>query len=88
MHKLKPLLLLINNNEKIINHWYNFNKDNIISWVMINLDEDMKPELNIYFIAENDLAHDITRQVNNLLTSDNIRNIIIDYIILHFYCRH
>ena len=74
-NKLKPLLLLINNNEKIIDHWYNCNKDNIISWVMINLDENMKTELNIYFIAESDLVHDITRQVNNLLTSGNIGNI-------------
>ena len=42
---------------------------------MINLDEDMKTDLNIYFITENDLAHDITRQVSNLYNRFNIRNI-------------
>tara|TARA_B100000963_G_C22619135_1_gene668944 strand:- start:1472 stop:2530 length:1059 start_codon:yes stop_codon:yes gene_type:complete len=51
--KLKELLLYINSDEKLIEDWYECNKNNSISWITLNKNSLNEIEFNIYFVTSN-----------------------------------
>ena len=61
----------------MIDKWYECNKDNLISWITLNLTGSNETELNIYFIAADKNLQMFTENMAKLLHSRKILDTII-----------
>ena len=75
--QLKELLYHINSDKDMIDKWYECNKDNLISWITLNLTGSNETELNIYFIAADKNLQMFTENMAKLLHSRKILDKII-----------
>ena len=75
--QLKELLYHIHSDKDMIDKWYECNKDNLISWITLNLTGSNETELNIYFIAADKNLQMFTENMAKLLHSRKILDTII-----------
>ena len=75
--QLKELLYHIHSDKEIIDKWYECNKNNIVSWITLNLTGSNETEFNIYFISTDDNLQMFTENMAKLLHSRKILDKII-----------
>ena len=75
--QLKELLYHIHSDREKIDKWYECNKDNIISWITLNLTGNNETEFNIYFISADNNLQMFSENMAKLLHSRKILDKII-----------
>ncbi len=75
--QLKELLYHIHPDKETIDKWYECNKNNIVSWITLNLTGSGETEFNIYFISSDDNIQIFTETMVKLLHSRKILDTIV-----------